>query len=309
MVYAGNFQGKLMQWWAGRWGTIMVGSGPKSIRTALQTAVDAVNNGDLVLIFPEGGITRSGQLHAFKPGLTKILKGVKAPVVPIYLDELWGSIFSFDRGKFFWKWPQRWRYPISIHYGKPIHDVRNSPQIRQAVEQLSTEVAKYRMQNPISLPKSFVKSCKRRLFQQKIADSQAGPVTGGNLLLRSLILRRLLRRHALGESEQNVGVLLPPSNGGVIVNMALALDRRVAVNLNYTVSENVINECIKSAGIKHVLTSRQVMSKLEFNLDADIVELEDFKEKVTTTDKIAGAVGAYAMPAALLNGVRLDLAA
>ena len=303
MVYAGNFQGKLIRWWAGRWGTIMIGKGPKSIRAALQTAKEAIANGDLILIFPEGGITRSGQLQAFKPGLMKIMDGIDQPVVPIWIDELWGSMFSFSGGKFFWKWPRRWRYPVSVHYGKPIHNIQSAPQVRRAVQSLGTEVSKYRMQKQISLTKSFLWSCKRRRFKKKIADSNSGSVKGGELLLRTLILRRLLKRHVLTDGEKNVGVLLPPSNGGVIVNMALALDHRVAVNLNYTVSESVINECIKAAGITHVLTSRQVMTKLEYNLDAKLVELEDFKDKVTLMDKIAGAMHAFVTPAWLLGGL------
>ncbi len=303
LVYAGNFQNPLLNWWARRWGTIMVGSGPKSIRNALNTAKEAISNGELVLIFPEGGITRSSQLQAFKPGIMKILDGVDQPVVPIVIDELWGSAFSFSKGKFFWKLPRKWRYPISVHYGKPFQHAKSAPQIRQAIQTLSTEVAKYRMQKPISLTKSFLRTCKRRRFAKKIADSTTGPLKGGFLLLRTLILQRLLKRHALADGEKNVGVLLPPSNGAVIVNMALALDHRVAVNLNYTVSESVINECIKTAGITHVLTSRQVMTKLEYNLDAEIVELENFKDKVTLLDKVVGAIHAYVTPAWLLGAI------
>ena len=57
-----------------------------------------------------------------------------------------------------------------------------------------------------------------------------------------------------------IGILLPPSAPGFLANMALALDRRVAVNLNYTASSDVMNACIKDAGTKHVLTSRRVMA-------------------------------------------------
>jgi acyl-[acyl-carrier-protein]-phospholipid O-acyltransferase/long-chain-fatty-acid--[acyl-carrier-protein] ligase len=131
-------------------------------------------------------------------------------------------------------------------------------------------------------------------------DTMAGELKGGELLLRSLILRRLLRRHVLQPSEQYIGLLLPPSAGGVIANMALTLDRRVAVNLNYSNSSEVINGCIEDAGLKHVLTSRQFMSKMNFQIDAELIYLEDFKTKVTKADKVAGAVGAYATPASVL---------
>jgi acyl-[acyl-carrier-protein]-phospholipid O-acyltransferase / long-chain-fatty-acid--[acyl-carrier-protein] ligase len=97
---------------------------------------DLGTNGDLVCIFPEGGITRSGQLQAFKPGMMKILEGADAPVVPVYLDGLWGSIFSFDRGKFFWKWPRRWPYTVSIYFGPPITKPEDVYQVRRVVQDL-----------------------------------------------------------------------------------------------------------------------------------------------------------------------------
>ena len=81
---------------------------------------EALANGELVCVFPEGGITRTGQIQGFKPGILKMLQGTDVPVVPVYLDGLWGSIFSFQGGKFFWKMPQRWPYPISIYFGPPV---------------------------------------------------------------------------------------------------------------------------------------------------------------------------------------------
>ena len=87
---------------------------------------------------------------------------------------------------------------------------------------------------------------------------------------------------------------MPPSKGGAVVNMALALDKRTTVNLNYSASEEILNACIKAAGIKHVLTSTQVMSKLGLNLDVEIVELESLKPKVSKWDKAMAAMKASA---------------
>jgi acyl-[acyl-carrier-protein]-phospholipid O-acyltransferase/long-chain-fatty-acid--[acyl-carrier-protein] ligase len=300
VVYEGNFPGKLGDWWAGEWGAIQVGPGPKSIIKALSDARKGVKNGDIICIFPEGGISRNGNVQSFKPGLMRILKGNEdVPVIPVYLDELWGSIFSFSEGRFFSKWPSRWRHPISVHVGKPLHHVKDVHVARQAVQQLGAEALAKR-QRRLNLHRSALRMCKRRLRKRKIADSNGNEASGGNILLRSLILRRLLRRGVLAKDEQRVGVLLPPSVGGTLANFALSLDRRVAVNLNYSLSSEALNTCIAKAGIKHVLTSRQVISKLDLNLDAEVVQLEDFKTKVTLGDKIAGAVGAFVTPAWLL---------
>ena len=86
---------------------------PKKIVAAFKAAREALNAGDLVCIFPEGGLSRTGQVQAFKPGMMKILQDTTAPVIPVFLEGLWGSIFSFKGGKFFWKWPERIPYPMS----------------------------------------------------------------------------------------------------------------------------------------------------------------------------------------------------
>jgi Acyl-CoA synthetases (AMP-forming)/AMP-acid ligases II len=151
--------------------------------------------------------------------------------------------------------------------------------------------------------RQFIRRAKHRKRALKVADTLGTELTGGQALLRALILRRLLRRHVLAKDEQYVGLLLPPGAGGFLTNMALALDRRVAVNLNYTVSSEVMNACIKMAGIKHVLTSRKFMEKMEFKLDADIVYLEDFKDKPTIADKAICWLQSYLVPAGMLDRV------
>lgn len=156
---------------------------------------------------------------------------------------------------------------------------------------------------------SMLRACRKALFRWKVADSTGDELTGGALLTRSLVLRRLLLREVLAPSadpddpdgEKYVGVLLPPSNGGAIVNAALALAGRVAVNLNYSVTSEVLNGCVRRAGIRRVLTSRRVMDKLGLEIDAEIVYLEDFKAKVTTTDKAIAAAMAYATPLPVLQ--------
>ncbi|MFP6618665.1 MAG: MFS transporter [Pirellulaceae bacterium] len=301
VVYAGNFKSRWVHGLAKIFGTIMMTARPKSVIQALQTARDALNNGELVCIFPEGGISRSGQIQTFKPGMMKILKGTDAPVIPVYLDGLWGSIFSFKGGKFFWKWPLKWPYPIHIHFGPAVHNPRDVHEVRQAVQDLGANAVEQRTQQLSQLTRDFVRAAKRKKFRSKAADSLGGDLTGGALLMRSLILRRLLRREVLEADEQFVGLLLPPGTGPAVVNMALALDRRVAVNLNYTVSSEVLNACTQQCGIRRILTSRKVMEKMNFELDAEVVYLEDLRDKIKLTDKLAGMIGSYLVPAACLD--------
>ncbi len=303
VAFAGNFTNPWVKRLAKLFGAIMITPRPKAIVAALKTAGEALRNGELVCIFPEGGITRTGQLQAFRPGLMKILEGTQVPVVPVYLDELWGSIFSFERGKFFWKRPKKWPYPISIHFGHPVVDPEDVHQVRRAVQDLGATAVAKRTGQMTGLAQLFVRTCKKRKRGSKIADSTGNELTGGGLLMRSMILRRLLLRSVLADDERFVGLLLPPSVGGVVANMAVALDRRVAVNLNYTVTTEVINTCIAQAGIKHVLTSRKFMEKVKLEPDAEMVYLEDFRNKPTMGDKLNCALGAYLVPAGLLERI------
>jgi 1-acyl-sn-glycerol-3-phosphate acyltransferase len=72
---------------------------PAVYEAAFERAAAVLREGDLLAIFPEGGITRDGQLQPFKGGIVKILAraaqdGVRAPVIPMALTQLWGSYFS-----------------------------------------------------------------------------------------------------------------------------------------------------------------------------------------------------------------------
>jgi acyl-[acyl-carrier-protein]-phospholipid O-acyltransferase/long-chain-fatty-acid--[acyl-carrier-protein] ligase len=210
---------------------------------------------------------------------------------------MWGSLMSYSGGKAFWKIPTTVRRPLSVSIGEPIQPPHDLFRLRQAVQKLSADCVVNRVGRFSSPAERFVRMCRRRLFRLKLNDSTSQKMTGGQLLMRALILRRLLRKHLLATSERHVGVLIPPSSGGVVVNMALALDRRVAVNLNYTVSNEIMNHCIRHAEIKHVLTTAKVLEKFDFKFESELGLLDDLRAKLSLSDKLASAAMAYICPA------------
>jgi acyl-[acyl-carrier-protein]-phospholipid O-acyltransferase/long-chain-fatty-acid--[acyl-carrier-protein] ligase len=151
------------------------------------------------------------------------------------------------------------------------------------------------------LPRAMLRACRRAGRRSKLADTTNQDLTGNEVLLRSLILMRLLTRDVLAADEKYVGLLLPPSVGGGLANAALPLAQRIPVNLNYTMSAESINSCIRQCGIRHVLTTRRVIDKLNFKLDAELVFLEDFRDKVKPLDKLVAALQVYATPIGLLE--------
>ncbi len=78
-----------------------------------------LEQGNLVLIFPEGRITRTGELNKFRPGIETILKTNPVPVVPMALRGLWGSFFSHEGKPAFAKMPKRFWSKIEIEAFKP----------------------------------------------------------------------------------------------------------------------------------------------------------------------------------------------
>ncbi|MFV2069109.1 MAG: AMP-binding protein, partial [Pirellulales bacterium] len=200
-----------------------------------------------------------------------------------------------------WKWPRHWPYSVSIWFGPRISRPGDVQEVRQAVQDLGAEAVQQRKSRSMTPPRALLRACRRFRFRDKVVDSTGVKLTGGSLLLRSLILRRLLMRALPDTDERQIGILLPPSVGGVVTNAAVSLMGRVAVNLNYTITSPTMTSCLKLAGIRHVLTSRKVMEKLDLEIDAELIYLEDFREKVTLTDKVAAAIEAHVVPAWILD--------
>jgi len=310
LAYADYINNWKLRWLSTLYGVIPIKdtAGPKELLKSLQAAREAIQQGDLVCIFAEGNITRTGQLQPFSRGLLHIVKGTGAPVVPVYLDGLWGSIFSYRGGKVLWKRPRQWPYPVAISFGKPIDKPDDVHQVRSAVQNLGVESMEQGKNNALLPARRFLRTCRRSLFRNKIADTSGTELTGGKLLTAALAFKRVLERNGIGQTPGVsktpgvcVGVFVPPSNGGVIANAALALMRKVSVNLNYTMSEDVVDYCIKQCGIKHVLTSRKFLEKKPFQLDAEVVYLEDLKEQVTGVDRLLASISAYVTPVWLLE--------
>lgn len=301
VAYAQYVQSPAVGWFSRITRVIPIVPGTRQAVDAVRQAREALKAGEYVCVFAEGVLSRTGQLLQFQPGLLKILKDTGAPVVPIYLDNLWDSIFSYSGGRFFRKRPQGWRGEIGVHYGEPMQNVADVATVRRAVETLGIEAARSRRHKTMNLTRKFLRECRKSRGRSKVADSTGGEMNGGTLLLRTIILKRILEREVLAQDERHVGILLPPSVGAVLANSAVALSKRVSVNLNYTVTSEVMNSCIRQAGIRHVLTSRRVMEKCGLKLDAELVYLEDFKNRVTTSDKLVAALQAHLVPVSLLE--------
>lgn len=295
--------GWLNERWLRFWGQIRIAGGPSAVQQALADARKALARGEILAVFPEEKISSTGTVNSFHKELQTLLDHSPVPIIPAHLGGWQERHFTNEHRKRLWQIPFRFRPKVEIQFGDPVPRPTTVYEIRQAVQKLgacSMSDSESRFVAPV---RHFIRRCKQRKFQTKICDLTEGEVSGGVYLTSALVLRNLLRKHVLGNDEERVGILLPPSKGGAVVNMALALDKRTTVNLNYSASEEIINACIEAADIKHVLTSGQVISKLGLNLNANVIELESLKDKVSKIDKAIAAFQAYVLPSTFLESL------
>src|SRR5207244_12194947 len=86
-------------------------------REAIRRATDQIEAGQFVCIFPEGQLSRTGTLARLQRGFEMIARHAQAPVVPVFLDPLWGSVFSSRVGRFLRKWPRHFPYLATVRFG------------------------------------------------------------------------------------------------------------------------------------------------------------------------------------------------
>ncbi len=185
------------------------------------------------------------------------------------------------------------RSGFTLNLGPAITSPGNPARITQAFDSLGAKTMQSQQVEFVHPVEMFIRQCKARGSRLKIADSMGQKMTGTEVLMRTVILCRLLKEHVLAEGETHVGLLIPPAAGAVLANAALALDGRTSVNLNYSATADVMNECIRQSGVKHILTTKKIVEKLNIQLDAPFVYLEELREKVGIWDKLAGAWAAY----------------
>ncbi len=246
---------------------------PREMIKALQTASDAIRAGDVVCIFAEGQITRIGHLLPFRRGFGRIMKDVEAPIIPVGLDGVWGSIFSFQKGRFLWKLPRRLPYPVTINYGRPLPHTATPFEVRSAVQELLVGAWQQRKARMRPLPIAFVHAARKHPLRFAMADAQNPKVNFCSALVRAIFLARRLKRIWAG--QRMVGILLPPSVPGALVNHAALLLGKVPVNLNYTVSGETLASCIRQCDIKTVVTSKTFLEKVKLTMPCGTVMLED----------------------------------
>jgi acyl-[acyl-carrier-protein]-phospholipid O-acyltransferase / long-chain-fatty-acid--[acyl-carrier-protein] ligase len=154
VVYGPNIRGRFLRMLADQWRFILFDPRPKSIGQALKTIQSGLADGDVIGIFCEGGISRTGQILGFKRGLEWLLDRVEAPIVPLHIDGMWGSLLSFSEGRYFTKRPRLFfggglsgfRRPLTLRFGTALPVGAHPNDARLALQELTATSVRERMQ-------------------------------------------------------------------------------------------------------------------------------------------------------------------
>ncbi len=253
---------------------------PKKAKDAVRTAVELIEQGEVVCLFPEGELSRSGMLLRLKRGYELIARGAKCPVVPVWTDQLWGSIFSFEGGKYFFKMPKRLPYPVTVAFGEPIpHEDADIAHVRERFLALGEYCYQHREPLRGHLGRSIIRGLRRRQFSTAVIDGlDHSKLSRGFLLAASIALSRWLTTHS---GAARVSIVMPPGKAGLIANLAVILADRIPVNLNFTAGRAALEASIRKAGVTECLTAGPMIKKIpDFPWPDHVIRLEEILPKL-----------------------------
>jgi len=255
-----------------------VGCIPINIRhshAAVRAAAEKIANGEIVCVFPEGQLERTGTLLRLQRGYELIARHANALVVPVWLDQLWGSIFSFQGGRFFTKLPKRIPYPVTIAFGKPLEP--NAADVATMREEL-LKLGEFCFSRRPSLDRHLAEECvrglKRRPFATAVIDgTDHSKLSRAKLLGAAAAFSRYLRKQF---SDERIAIVLPASKGSMLANLAVTLANKVPVDLNFTIGRAANESCCRRANLRVAISATPFMERLkDFPWPEHILKLDE----------------------------------
>lgn len=292
----------------------------RALIAALEAASSAAKAGEVVAIYPEGQVARAGGIAQFKTGIERIAKSAQVPIIPVLIQGTWGGLWSLAPRKRWWDWLPLPLRRVTVSIGPALPCTASAAEIRAAVIALDYQQAQRTAEHDRgTLGAGVLARAKRSPFKTAIHDLR------GTMPLWKLVAvaKVALPRFGLAADERRVGVLLPPGQSGALVNLALALDGRTAVNLNHTAGEAQVRRMCDLAKVKTVISAGIYLEKIapagmaaaangakpRFPVPGRLVLLEETLPGMSTLSVLWQAVLNLFLPCAWRDRSRADDAA
>ena len=248
----------------------------RKAKDGMREAAARIRAGEIVCMFPEGELTRTGSLLRLRRGYEIIARQADAPVVPVWLGHLWGSIFSFERGRFFTKLPKAVPYRVTVAFGQPLSaDDADIATVREQLLKLGEYCYSQRPVFRGHIGRAALRGLKRHRFRVGLVDGMDGTklVRGKVLGVAMTVARHLQKTYP---DEKRIGVVLPPGKGGLVANLAVILAGKIPVNLNFTSLREAIQSATEQAGLRTTITAHAMAERLEnFPWTSTVIHLDE----------------------------------
>lgn len=291
---------------------------PHAVGEALEAVAKALNAGEVVLMFPEGRLTRNGQMRPFGRGLEMVLQSTTVPVtvIPACTSGLWGSVFSHKGGPIMMKWPEYLRRRVCVWFGSPLPKNTSAAEARAGVAESMADLAIEESKYALLVPRWYVRTSTkwRNMFRPGMVDVSTGTeriVRIGQGLVGAWCLSAWLKRRLGPHNAPNpggggiraVGIWLPTGLGSTLTNIALAFLRIPTVNLNYTASRDANLSACEQAGIKTIITAKRFTAKMPLDLPDSFerIFLEDALGGITKGAKLIRFLAILVLPSWIIE--------
>jgi acyl-[acyl-carrier-protein]-phospholipid O-acyltransferase / long-chain-fatty-acid--[acyl-carrier-protein] ligase len=247
---------------------------------AVRAAAEKIADGEIVCVFPEGQLERRGTLLRLHRGYELIARHANAQVVPVWLDQLWGSIFSFQGGRFFTKFPKRFPYRVTIALGKPLKAVAaDVATMREELLKLGEFCFSRRPSLDRHLAEECVRGLKRRPFATAVIDGMDHTeLSRAKLLGAAAALSRYLRKEF---PDERIAIILPASKGSMLANLAVTLANKVPVDLNFTMGRAANESCCRRANLQVAISATPFMARLkDFPWPERVLKLDELMPRM-----------------------------
>jgi len=276
-------------------------------KAALARISTLLQAGEVVCLFPEGGISRTGQLASFKKDYEYAIAEVEnAKIIPFHLQGLWGSRFSPCSDLLRKNSSRGGRRSLFIAFGAALSQCSSAAVVKQKVFELSTLTWRRYAENMNPISYDWLVSAKKRGRAMTVAEVSGKELSHYRFMTAVFRFAAKIRQLS---PEQNIGLLLPTTSAGAIVNMSVLSLGKTLVNLNYTASREALQAAVKQADIQTIYTSSQFLIKLKARgIDAAdifagtrLIFLEELKKDISALQLLTTLLGCIFFPTKLLQ--------
>lgn len=226
---------------------------------AIEEIKQALLESKVVVIFPEGEVSKSPFISRFSIDYSPALNTTNAPIVPFYIHGVWGGPYSYASESI--AFPHRKSRIVSVGFAPPLPPQSSEDQIRESLRDLSVDVWDNTIRHYKQIVPLWLRAMKSRVrFKVSIFNINGNHVSGYEFVRMVLALNRKVKKETL--LQKHVGFMFPPSPEGFVTFLGILSYAKTSVNLNYTAAPDTIFACIDKTEVETIFTTKAFFEKM-----------------------------------------------